>query len=322
MNKARHVPVLMGKVLAALEPQRFAGRPSLWLDGTLGLAGHAKAILEAAGGQSRLLGTDRDEQALGLARQALQPFGTRIRLMHKSFAEVVDDDRLALDPQSKGFDGILLDLGVSSLQLDSPERGFSFQREGPLDMRMDAGHGDGAGAWLAQADAGGLERVLRDYGEERQARRMATSVLRARDAGELRSTLDLARVAERVLGRARPGQSHPATRLFQALRLAVNGELEALEHALPRLLQMLAPGGRLAVISFHSLEDRLVKEDFRRESRDCVCPPGLPECRCGHQATVRELSRKPMEAGDDEIAENPRSRSAKLRVIEKLSPRP
>ncbi|HXC62731.1 MAG TPA: 16S rRNA (cytosine(1402)-N(4))-methyltransferase RsmH, partial [bacterium] len=228
------------------------------------------------------------------------------------------DDRLALDPESKGFDGILLDLGVSSLQLDSPERGFSFQREGPLDMRMDAGHGDGAGDWLAHADAAGLERVLRDYGEERQARRMASAVLRARDLGELRNTLDLARVAERVLGRPRPGQIHPATRLFQALRLAVNGELEALEHALPRLRGMLAQGGRLAVISFHSLEDRLVKEDFRRESRDCICPPGLPECRCGHKATVRELSRKPMEAGEAETAANPRSRSAKLRVVEKL----
>jgi 16S rRNA (cytosine1402-N4)-methyltransferase len=318
MTQARHVPVLMDSVLGALDPRRFEGRPSLWLDGTLGLAGHAKAILEAAGDQARLLGTDRDEQALALARQALQPFGTRIRLMHKSFAEVVDDDRLALDPESKGFDGILLDLGVSSLQLDSPERGFSFQREGPLDMRMDAGHGDGAGDWLAHADAAALERVLRDYGEERQARRMASAVLRARDLGELRNTLDLARVAERVLGRPRPGQIHPATRLFQALRLAVNGELEALEHALPRLRGMLAQGGRLAVISFHSLEDRLVKDDFRRESRDCICPPGLPECRCGHKASVRELSRKPMEAGEAETAGNPRSRSAKLRVIEKL----
>lgn len=316
MNQDRHVPVLMADVLRVLEPQRFRGRPSLWLDGTLGMAGHARAILEAAGDGARLVGTDRDPQALDLAAQALDGLGTRVRLLHRSFAGLVDADLEAFTG-GLGFDGILLDLGVSSLQLDSAERGFSFLREGPLDMRMDS-VGASAADWLAKAGADELESVLRDYGEERQARRMARAVLTARDRGSLKTTRDLAAVAERVLGRPRPGQSHPATRLFQALRLAVNGELEALELALPVLQARLARGGRLAVISFHSLEDRRVKEHFRREARGCICPPGLPECRCGHQPSLRLLTPKPLEAGEAETAVNPRSRSAKLRCAERL----
>jgi 16S rRNA (cytosine1402-N4)-methyltransferase len=316
MNQARHVPVLMKEVLRVLEPGRFAGRPSLWLDGTLGLAGHAQAILDAAGEGARLVGTDRDPQALAIASDALGRFGTRVRLLHKSFAGLVDADVEAFT-QGLGFDGILLDLGVSSLQLDSAERGFSFMREGPLDMRMDPASAS-AGDWLAKASEGDLEAVLREYGEERQARRMARALLRERDAGALKTTRDLAAVAERVLGRPKPGQSHPATRLFQALRLAVNGELEALELALPALQARLAPGGRLAVISFHSLEDRRVKEHFRREARECVCPPGLPECRCGHQASLRLVTHKPLEADEAETAANPRSRSAKLRCAERI----
>lgn len=317
MTQPRHVPVLMKEVLRTLEPERLGGRPSLWLDGTLGLAGHSRALLEAAGERARLLGTDRDPEALALAGQALEGFGTRVRLVRKSFAELVDADLKALDPDAPGFDGILLDLGVSSLQLDSPQRGFSFMREGPLDMRMGPDTAS-AGEWLAGASAGDLEAVLRDYGEERQAKRLARAVLELRDAGGLKGTRDLAAVAERVLGRSRPGQAHPATRLFQALRLAVNGELEALDAALPRLAGLLAPGGRMAVISFHSLEDRRVKEFFRRESRDCVCPPGLPECRCGHRASLRQLTGKPLEADAEECSANPRSRSAKLRAVERI----
>jgi 16S rRNA (cytosine1402-N4)-methyltransferase len=317
MNEARHLPVLMDEVLRILDPGRLKGRPSLWLDGTLGLAGHATAVLREAGDEARLLGCDRDKEALALAGAALSPYGTRIRLMHGTFEEAVDaaPDFLRGAP---GFDGILLDLGVSSMQLDQAERGFSFMRPGPLDMRMDPEGGPSAAEWLAGADFEELKRALADYGEERQAGRMARAVLKARDEGRLRDTTDLARVAESVLGKAHGGQIHPATRLFQALRLAVNQELEILERSLPKLGGLLAPGGRLAVISFHSLEDRRVKDWMRREATDCLCPPGLPECRCGHKAWLKLLTKKPLVATDAETARNPRARSAKLRGAERL----
>jgi 16S rRNA (cytosine1402-N4)-methyltransferase len=317
MNQPRHLPVLMTEVLQYLEPQRFQGRPSLWLDGTLGMAGHARALLEAAGDSARLLGCDRDAATLSLASDALAAFGTRVRLLHGTFERVVDEAPGFLDG-APGFNGILLDLGVSSMQLDQGERGFSFMRPGPLDMRMDPSQGLSAAEWLAQCDEAELAQVLYDYGEEREGRRLARAVLKARDEGRLQGTQDLAAVAERVLGRARPGQAHPATRLFQALRIAVNDELGQLERALPRLAGLLAPGGRLAVISFHSLEDRRVKDYFKREAKDCLCPPGLPECRCGHKPSLRLLHGKPLTAAEDEQGANPRSRSAKLRVAERL----
>jgi len=323
MNEARHVPVLLEEVLRVLDARRRAGRPSLWLDGTLGMGGHAGALLEAAGEEAHLLGMDRDPEALVLARQALDRFGTRVHLMHKSFTDLVDGDLAGLPYPSAGgapagFDGILLDLGVSSFQLDTPERGFSFMREGPLDMRMDPTLEPSAASWLAAAGEEDLERILKDYGEERHARRMARAVMAARDEGRLSTTRDLAQVAEKVLGRPPRGAIHPATRLFQALRLAVNDELRALESGLPALAKLLAPEGRMAVISFHSLEDRLVKDYFRRESTDCVCPPGLPECRCGHRAWLRVLTPKPLTAGPRESGENPRSRSAKLRAASRI----
>jgi len=322
MNEARHVPVLLEEVLRVLEPRRCVGRPSLWLDGTLGMGGHAGALLEAAGEQAHLLGMDRDPEALELARQALRGFGTRVHLMHKSFADLVDEDLAGLPGPvggaPAGFDGILLDLGVSSFQLDTPERGFSFMREGPLDMRMDPSLEPSAAGWLAAAGEEDLARILKDYGEERHARRMARAVMAARDEGKLGTTRDLAQVAEKVLGRPPQGRIHPATRLFQALRLAVNDELRALETGLPALAKLLAPQGRMAVISFHSLEDRLVKDFFRRESTDCVCPPGLPECRCGHRAWLKVLTPKPLTAGPRETGENPRSRSAKLRAASRM----
>jgi 16S rRNA (cytosine1402-N4)-methyltransferase len=321
MTEARHLPVLLEEVLQHLEPQRTQGRPSCWLDGTLGLAGHAKAVLDAAGEKARLLGCDRDPSALALAEQALAPYGTRVRLLHGTSDSVVDGARAFLaETGAAGFDGILLDLGVSSMQLDQAERGFSFMRPGPLDMRMDNVNGLSVADWLKQTDQEELSKVLYEYGEEREGRRMAREVLKARDAGLLTDTASLAKVAEHVLGRARPGQLHPATRLFQALRIAVNDELGVLERSLPRLAGLLAPGGRFAVISFHSLEDRLVKDYFKRESRDCICPPGLPECRCGHKASLKApaYGKQPFMAGEEELAENPRARSAKLRVMEKI----
>lgn len=317
MTEPRHLPVLLNEVLAGLAPQRLQGRPSLWLDGTLGLAGHARAVLEAAGDQARLLGGDRDASALALASKALSPYGTRIRLVHATCDALVDEAK-AFQGAAPGYDGILLDLGVSSMQLDQGERGFSFMRPGPLDMRMDQGGTLSAAEWLDQSDESELAQALYDYGEERQGRRMARAVKQAREAGLLNSTQDLAAVAEKVLGRPRPGQIHPATRLFQALRIAVNDELGILERSLPALAALLAPGGRIAVISFHSLEDRRVKDYFKHEAKDCICPPGLPECRCGHKASLKLLSNKPVTAGPEEEQLNPRARSAKLRVAEKL----
>ena len=317
MTGQRHVPVLMQQVLEQLAPERTQGRASKWLDGTLGLAGHATAVLERAGEKAELLGLDKDRQALALAGAALSRFGTRVRLVHGSYAGSVEEAKAFLGGAA-GYDGILLDLGVSSMQLDSPERGFSFMKEGPLDMRLDGSQGMSAADYLARVDEEGLKQALRELGEEREAGRMARAVLKAQAEGALKSTLDLAHVAERVLGRRKPGETHPATRLFQALRLAVNAELEALDAGLPALAGLLAPGGRLAVISFHSLEDRRVKDYFKRESTDCICPPGLPECRCGHRASLKLLTRKPLEASDEEVDENPRSRSAKLRAAERL----
>lgn len=317
MKQARHLPVLLKEVLAVLDPGRLRGRPSLWLDGTLGLAGHSKAILEAAGEEARLLGCDRDPSALALAQAALAPYGTRVHLLRGTFEEAVDAAPAFLGGAA-GFDGILLDLGLSSLQLDSAERGFSFRLRGPLDMRMDPESGPSAADWLAAASQDELKRVLKEYGEEREAGRLARAVLKARDEGRLTDTVALARVAEGVLGRPQPGRSHPATRLFQALRIVVNGELELLERALPKLGALLAPGGRLAVVSFHSLEDRRVKVWMRREATDCLCAPGLPECRCGHRARLRILTPKPLEADAAERAANPRARSAKLRCAERI----
>lgn len=313
---AAHVSVLLSECLDLLGVAGLEGRErSWWVDGTLGLAGHSRALLEAAGPGARLLGLDKDPQALELARQRLQPYGERALLRQGSFA---DEDLLKdWPPSGEGIDGVLLDLGVSSLQLDTPERGFSFRFDAALDMRMDPTRGLSAAQWLDATDQEELTRVLREYGEEPKAPAIARSILAARP---LRSTAELVAAVGKVLGKGKPGGRHPATQTFQALRLAVNGELEDLRRALPFYAGKLRPGGRLAVISFHSLEDRIVKEYFRHEARGCICPPGLPECRCGHQASLRELVRKGVEPGPVELEANPRSRSARLRVAERIAP--
>ncbi len=320
MSAPRHLPVLLEEVLDLLAP---SGAGGLWLDATVGLGGHAAALLERAGAGAELLGVDKDPEALELAGQALGRFGDRARLEQGSFARVLEGGAGAWlrergVPARRGLDGILMDLGVSSLQLDEGRRGFSFMRPGPLDMRMDPSAPLDASGWLAAAGVEELARVLRDYGEERRARALARAVLEERDRGGLKGTEDLARVALRVLGRGGRDAAHPATRLFQALRIAVNAELDDLAAALPALAGLLAPGGRIAVISFHSLEDRMVKAFFRRESSECVCPPGLPECRCGHKATLRTLTPKPRVASAAELETNPRARSAKLRAAQRL----
>ena len=306
---AAHVPVMVGVVVEWLRP-----RPGARLvDATVGLGGHAAALLAAAPDAS-LVGLDVDPDALARAGARLASGGDRVVLRRASYAEL---RRVLAELGWDGADAILLDLGVSSLQLDEPARGFSFRADGPLDMRM----GPDAPRDAAEVVNGWAEediaRVLFEYGEERRSRAIARAIVRARP---ITSTRALAGVVERVLGRGKPG-IHPATRTFQALRIAVNDELAALDRFLADGVDALRPGGRLAILAYHSLEDRRVKETFRRWAADCICPPGVVRCVCGWRARVRELTRRPLPPSPAEVAANPRARSARLRVVERLPER-
>ncbi|MCK6580469.1 MAG: 16S rRNA (cytosine(1402)-N(4))-methyltransferase RsmH [Anaerolineae bacterium] len=299
-----HIPVLLQPILDHLLP---AARV---IDGTVGAGGHSAALLQ--GGAGVLLGFDLDPTAIRLATDRLAPFGDRAHIVHASYADMrLEAERIGW---SDGVDAILLDLGVSSMQFDTPERGFSFRADAPLDMRFDPDAGGRSAADLINTlDQDDLADLIFRYGEERESRRIARAILRARP---LTTTAALAAVIERAL--PRHGDAiHPATRTFQALRIAVNDELGVVERALPQAIDLLRPGGRLAVISFHSLEDRLVKDAFRRAATDCICPPKIPVCVCGHRASVELLTRKPIVADEAEITHNARSRSAKLRVVRK-----
>lgn len=301
-----HQPVLYQEIIHALRP-KSTGR---YVDGTVGAGGHAIGLLAESEPGGLLLGLDVDSQALDLARQNLAPFGERACLMRASYTSL--PSQLA----SLGWDsvdGILLDLGASSMQFDTPERGFSFLADGPLDMRFDPSNPLTAAEIVNNWPEDELADVLFRYGEERDSRRITRAILQARPVS---GTRDLATLIENAIGRH--GPHHPATQTFQALRIAVNDELEAVEKTLPIAVQALSPGGRLAVISFHSLEDRIIKEFFRRESKDCICPPRQPVCTCGHKASILEITQRPIKPTEDEINQNPRSRSAKLRVAEKL----
>ena len=280
------------------------------MDATLGAGGHAAGILEASEPGGMLLGLEVDPQALDLARQKLAPFGERACLKKASYTTL--PEQLAVLGW-EAVDGILLDLGASSMQFDTPERGFSFLTDGPLDMRFDPSNPLTAAEIVNSWPEEELADVIYRYGEEPASRRIARAILQARP---LSGTRQLAAVIEKV--EHRRGPHHPATRTFQALRIAVNGELEAVEKVLPLAVQALGRGCRLAVISFHSLEDRLVKEFFRLESRDCICPPRQPVCTCGHKASIEEITRRPIVPDEEETRSNPRSRSAKLRIAEKI----
>ena len=310
-----HQSVLLAEVLQALKP-RPGGR---YLDGTLGLGGHAEAILEHAP-DSEVLGLDRDGAALDAAEARLDRFGDRVHMAQISFSRFVS----ALDQLGwETVDGALIDLGVSSLQLDSPERGFSFLHDGPLDMRMDSGMGvPPAKSLLNKASQETLRRIIRDYGEEPMAGRIAKRIVMTREKNPLETTLQLAHVVEQAYPAKRRAQSrnHPATKTFQALRIAVNKELEELEAFLEAIPDRLSIGGRLAVISFHSLEDRIVKHRLRREARGCRCPKEQPICVCGYRPRLQVLTKKPLLPSAEEMEANSRSRSAKLRVAERIEP--
>ena len=309
----RHVSVLADEVLALLAP-----RPGgLYLDGTLGGGGHARLLLEASAPDGRLIGLDRDPAALLAAAARLEPFAARMTLCRGSFADLAEHLAvLGIDQ----VDGILLDLGVSSHQLDTPERGFSFREDGPLDMRMDPAQTLTAAGLLADAGVQELQRIFREYGEERWAGRIAREIVRVRATTPLTTTRQLAElVAGAVPGGQVPQRIHPATRVFQALRIAVNNELGALQRGLAAALKCLRPGGRLAVISFHSLEDRIVKQGFRAAAVTCTCPPRLPVCVCDHRPAVKILTPRGVRPAAAEINANPRSRSAVLRAVERLA---
>jgi 16S rRNA (cytosine1402-N4)-methyltransferase len=303
---AAHVPVLEGQVVGGLRP-----RPGARLvDGTIGLGGHAAALLAAAPDTS-LLGLDRDPVALEKTRARLAPYGDRVHLRERSFASIDEAlEELGWD----GADAILLDLGVSSMQLDDGARGFSFRAEAPLDMRMGPGAERTADEIVNAADQDELVTILREYGEEPRARAIARAIVRARP---LTTTTALADLVARVVGRGKPGH-HPATRTFQALRIAVNEELGALDAFLATGWHRLRPGGRLAILAYHSLEDRRVKQAFRWWAADCHCPPHVVRCACGWHPTVRLVTTKAIVADADEIARNPRARSARLRIVERL----
>ncbi|OGO51008.1 MAG: 16S rRNA (cytosine(1402)-N(4))-methyltransferase [Chloroflexi bacterium RBG_16_68_14] len=303
-----HAPVMVREVLAALNV-RPGGR---YVDGTVGGGGHALAIMEAATPGGSLLGIDRDPQALEMARRRLEPFGPDARLVQGDFADL---GRICRELAFVPVHGVLLDLGLSSLQLEAAERGFSFQREGPLDMRFDRQQMLTAAEIVNEYAEEALADVLWRYGEEPQARRIARRIGERRP---LHTTTELAKVVEEAVGGRARRQSHPATRTFQALRIAVNQELLSLEAALPQAYGLLGDFGRLVVLSYHSLEDRLVKAFIRRESQDCFCPPRQPICTCGHKAGLRRVSRGAVRPSPEEVARNPRSRSARLRVAERL----
>jgi 16S rRNA (cytosine1402-N4)-methyltransferase len=304
-----HEPVLVEEVIAALNVQP-GGR---YVDCTLDGGGHAERILNAASPGGSLLGIDADPEILHLARRRLQHFNGDIVIVNDNFRHV---DSICADHGFAPVNGVLFDLGISSHQLASSSRGFSFRIDAPLDMRFGPDQETTASYWVNEASEEALADLIWRYGEERQSRRIARSVVSRRP---LATTLDLAKAVEQAVGRRPGSQSHPATKTFQALRIAVNQELASLAEALPRAHGLLGFGSRLVVISYHSLEDRIVKQFFAREARDCICPPEQLVCSCGHKATLRLVTRGVLTPSPAEVARNPRARSAKLRAAERMA---
>ena len=304
-----HRPVLLKEAIDLLEPRPGGS----YIDATVAAGGHSREILVRSSPDGRLLGIDRDPRAIPVASANLAEFGDRATCVTGNFAEI---ERLAWTNCAAPTDGILYDLGVSSMQLDDPGHGFSFQHEGPLDLRFDPTTGMPAHQFINTADEGQIADVLFQYGDEKRSRQIARLILRERRLRPITTTVHLRRLVESVVRRR--GRINPATRTFQALRIYVNDELESLKRALLASLRLLNRGGRLVVMAFHSLEDRIVKQTFAEWATGCICPPALPECRCDHEPTVRLLTRRVVKPGIEEVQANPRSRSARLRACEKL----
>ncbi len=311
MAEFRHLSVLPDEVIRFLEP----ADGKTYLDGTLGGGGHASLILEKAP-EALLIGIDRDRAALAAAGAKLAAYGEHIRLVHGDFADVTEHlSALGIS----ALDGFILDLGVSSHQLDTRERGFSFQQDAPLDMRMDISSGETAADLINTLPEQELERIIAEYGEERWAKRIASFIVKERAESPITTTFRLVDIIKGAVPKAKWDERiHPATRTFQALRIAVNSELDSLEQGMRAALDLLKPGGRGVIISFHSLEDRIVKHIFREYAEGCTCPRQFPVCVCGRQPRVKVLTSRPVSATQAETDANPRARSAKLRAVEKL----
>ena len=312
----KHTSVLLDEVIDGL-----CIRPDgIYIDGTLGGGGHSFEIASRLTRGGRLIGIDQDEDALAAAGERLAPFADRVIYVHDNYENMENAVRSFFeDGISTGrINGILLDLGVSSYQLDNPERGFSYRADAPLDMRMDRGASLSAKDILNDYSVGELTRILRDYGEEKMAARIAANRVSAREKGPLETTGQLVEIIEKSIPmKMREKGGNPCKRTFQAIRIACNRELEVLEDSLDTMIDLLAPGGRLCIITFHSLEDRIVKNAFRRNENPCTCPPEFPVCVCGKTSKGRVITRKPILPGREELAENRRSASAKLRIFEK-----
>ncbi len=311
MTQFKHVPIMLDEALSLLEPERGG----TFVDGTLGGGGHAEAVLKRLPEGSRFYGIDRDDAALEAATDRLKGYSA----FHALKGNFFDMAQLLAQNGESGADGILLDLGVSSYQLDCGERGFSYMADAPLDMRMDMLAPFSAYDLVNGYSLEELIRVIRDYGEEKFAVSISRAIVRNRQDKPVKSTKELVDIIKSAMpAKALREAQHPAKRTFQAIRIEVNGELDGLEKAIDSAHDILKSGGRLAVITFHSLEDRIVKQAFRRYEKPCTCSPKAPICTCGKKPTVRILTKKPLQASEDEIELNPRSRSAKLRAIEKI----
>lgn len=304
-----HIPVMVSESIRGLNV-RTDGR---YVDCTAGAGGHTLAILKAAEGV-RVLSVDKDFTVNAIYKETVKGYEKRVELIKADFSEL---KKVITDAGFSPVNGVLFDLGVSSMQLDEAARGFSFQSQGPLDMRMDPSQKISAADIINKYGQRELAAIIYKYGEEPAANRIASAIVGARPVN---TTAQLAEIISIAKGGRRGARIHPATQTFQAIRIAVNDELQMLSDALKQATEVLAPQGRLAVISYHSLEDRIVKQFIKTESRDCICPPGLPECRCGHKATLRIIKPDFMSPSADEMASNPRSRSAKLRVAERIEP--
>jgi len=304
----KHIPVLLDEVVESLNLKKGG----VYVDGTIGLGGHAQALANKVDCSLQIYGFDRDERVL----KAVEAKNLNcVQTVHASYDQAYE---ILREKEVEQVDGILLDLGASSVQFDEPERGFSF-KEGPLDMRFDVSRGNTAAEILNTYQKKDLARIIKEYGEEKFASRIAERIVQQREVERFSSTTQLVKLVESAIPRrAWPKKIHPATKTFQALRIEVNQELEQLKSALPKLLQLLKPGARIAIISFHSLEDRIVKRFFREAEKSCICPKEFPVCRCDKKQMIKIISKKPITPSKTEIKNNPRSRSAKLRVAERV----
>lgn len=308
-----HIPVLFEETMELLNVKPGG----IYIDGTLGGAGHSMEIAKRMMPDGILIGIDQDENAVRAASERLQAYGSQVRIVHDNFKNI---KAISRELGLKGVDGILLDIGVSSHQLDEEERGFSYMHDGPLDMRMDRSGGCTAEEIINSAAEQELTRIIREYGEEKWAVRIAKFIVDERKKVRITTTLQLVEIIKKAIpAAARREGGHPAKRTFQALRIAVNDELNVLERTITDAVEILNPGGRLAIITFHSLEDRIVKTAFNSMERPCTCPPQFPVCICGKEPLVKSVTKKPVVATDQELKSNSRAKSAKLRVAERVS---